>query len=55
MTLFCEVVETKIEDPKGRLTIVIKYKVGEAKELIKQKRAENVKQKKLKNYYTKSE
>ena len=36
MTLFCEVVETEIEDPRGRLTRLIKYTVGEEKELIKQ-------------------
>ena len=35
MALFCEVVETKIEDPWGRLTRLIKYTVGEPKELIK--------------------
>ena len=35
MALFCEVVETKIEDPRGRLTRLLKYTVGEAKELIK--------------------
>ena len=35
MALFCEVVKTKIEDPKGRLTRLFKYTVGEAKELIK--------------------
>ena len=36
MALFCEVVETKIKDPSGRLTRHIKYKIGEANELIKQ-------------------
>ena len=35
MALFSEVVETKIEDPRGRLTRLLKYTVGEAKELIK--------------------
>ena len=35
MTLFREVVESKIEDPRGRLTRLIKYTTGEAKELIK--------------------
>ena len=35
MTLFREVVESKIEDPCGRLTRFIKYTTGEAKELIK--------------------
>ena len=33
MTLFMEVVESKIEDPHGRLTRFIKYTTGEAKEL----------------------
>ena len=35
MALFSEVVETKIDDPRGRLTRLIKYAVGEPKELIK--------------------
>ena len=35
MTLFTEVVESKIEDPHGRLTRFIKYTTAEAKELIK--------------------
>ena len=35
MTLFREVVESKIEDPRGRLTRLIKYTTGEAIELIK--------------------
>ena len=35
MTLFKEVVESKIDDPKGRLTRLIKYTTGDAKELIK--------------------
>ena len=35
MTLFRKVVEGKIEDPCGRLTCLIKYITGEAKELIK--------------------
>ena len=35
MILFREVVENKIEDPHGRLTHLIKYTNGEAKELIK--------------------
>ena len=35
MALFSEVVETKIDDPRGRLTRLIKYTVGEPKELIK--------------------
>ena len=34
MTLFREVVESKIEDPCGRLTRLIKDTTGEAKELI---------------------
>ena len=34
-TLFREVVESNIEDPHGRLTHLIKYTIGEAKELIK--------------------
>ena len=35
MTLFREVMESKIEDPHGRLTRLIKCTTGEAKELIK--------------------
>ena len=35
MTTFEEVVEKKIRDPKGRLTRLIKYTKGEAKELIR--------------------
>ena len=35
MTFFREVVESKIEDPRVRLTRLIKYKTGERKELIK--------------------
>ena len=35
MTLLREVVESEIEDPCGRLTRLIKYTTGEAKELIK--------------------
>ena len=35
MALFCEVMEVKIEDPRGRLTRLFKYTVEEAKELIK--------------------
>ena len=35
MALFCEIVETKIQDPRGRLTRLLKYTVGEEKELIK--------------------
>ena len=35
MVLFCEVVEAEIEDPRGRLTRLHKYIVGEAKKLIK--------------------
>ena len=35
IALFCEVVETKIEDPQDGLTRLIKYTVGKAKELIK--------------------
>ena len=34
MALFREVMEIKIEDPCGRLTCLIKYATGEAKELI---------------------
>ena len=35
MVLFGEVVETKIEEPRGRLTRLIKLTTGEARELIK--------------------
>ena len=35
MTLFREVVESKIEDPCGRLIDLMKYTTAEAKELIK--------------------
>ena len=35
VALFSEVVETKIDDPRGRLTRLIKYTVGEPKELTK--------------------
>ena len=35
MTLFREVMEIKIEDPRDRLTCLIKYTTGEANELIK--------------------
>ena len=35
MELFAEVVETKIEEPRGRLTRLIKFTTGEARELIK--------------------
>ena len=35
MTLFREVVESKIEDPHGKLTRLIKYTTGVAKELMK--------------------
>ena len=35
MVLFKEVVESKIDDPRGRLTGLIKYTTGDAKELIK--------------------
>ena len=35
MVLFSEVVETKIDDPRGRLTRLIKYTMREPKELIK--------------------
>ena len=34
MTLFKEVVESKVEDPRGRLIRLLKYTSGEAKELI---------------------
>ena len=35
MALFKEVVESKIDDPRGRLTRLTKYTTGDAKELIK--------------------
>ena len=35
MTLIREVVENKIEDPRGRLTRLIKYTVGDGRDLIK--------------------
>ena len=35
MALFKEVVESKIDDPRGRLTRLIKYTAGDAKEFIK--------------------
>ena len=35
MAMFAEVVETKIEKPRGRLTRLIKFTTGEARELIK--------------------
>ena len=35
MALFSEVVEAKIDAPRGRLTRLIKYTVGEPKELMK--------------------
>ena len=35
MEVFKEVVRKKIEDPRGRLVISIKYTTGEAKNLIK--------------------
>ena len=35
MEVFKEVVEKRIEDPRGRLTRLIKYTTGEAKDLIK--------------------
>ena len=35
MALFSEVVETKIDNPRGRLTRLIKYTMGEPNELIK--------------------
>ena len=35
MEIFKEVVEKKIEDPRGRLTRLIKYTTGEAKDLMK--------------------
>ena len=34
-SLFSEVEETKINNPRGRLTRLIKYTIGESKELIK--------------------
>ena len=36
MALFSEVVETQIDNPRGRLTRLTKYTMGEPKELIKQ-------------------
>ena len=35
MEIFKEVVQKRIEDPRGRLTRLIKYTTGEAKDLIK--------------------
>ena len=35
ISLFEEVVESKIEDPRGRPTCLIKFTRGEAKELVK--------------------
>ena len=35
MALFADVVQTKIEEPRGRLTRLIKFTIGEARELIK--------------------
>ena len=35
LSLFKEVVEMKVDDPRGRLTCLIKYMSGEAKELVK--------------------
>ena len=35
MALFSEMVETKIDDPRGSLTRLIKYMMGEPKEQIK--------------------
>ena len=35
MAVFREAVEKKIEDPRGRLTRLIKYTTGEGKDLIK--------------------
>ena len=35
MTLFQELVEKRIEDPRGRLTHLIKYTRGDSKEMIK--------------------
>ena len=34
MSLFKEVVESKVDDPRGRLITLLKYTSGEAKELI---------------------
>ena len=34
MSLFKEVVEAKVDDPRGRLTRLIKYTSGEVKELV---------------------
>lgn len=34
MALFCKAVETKIEDPRDRLTRLLKHTVGEAKSLL---------------------
>ena len=35
MALFREVVESKVDDPRGKLTRLIKYTSGDARELIK--------------------
>ena len=35
MALLAEVVETKIEEPRGKITRLIKFFTGEARELIK--------------------
>ena len=35
MVLFTEVVESKIEDPRGRLTRIIEYTIGDARDFIK--------------------
>ena len=35
MSVFKKVVETKVDDPRGRLTRLIKYTSGEVKELVK--------------------
>ena len=35
VSIFQEVLETKLEDPRGRLTQVIQYTSGEAKDLVK--------------------
>ena len=35
MALFREVVQSKIEDPRGRLTRLIKYTVGDVRDFIK--------------------
>ena len=35
MTLFYEIVEKRIDDPRGKLTPLIKYTKGDAKEMIK--------------------